>query len=201
MKILRELLESLVKSGAWGSLEESSAKMFRQAGMHQAGVRDKNKALRLAQKIKDDTHARRTKAAEKRQNKKEKAKAAKTRGERAEQHAKRYEGELETLKDLKDGGVVSVVLRTKEGSPGEEHHIVRHQGSFHLVGPKGNSRQISGNFGSVVGGAINITSVPKGRGNAKTIGQIEVGRQGGIIDRPGLKYTVSGGRIKVHTKD
>jgi hypothetical protein len=201
MKILRELLESLVKSGAWGSLEESSAKMFRQAGMHQSGMKEKNKALRLAQGIRDDTHIRRKKAAEERENKKRKKGAAELRDEKAGQHAKRYEGELKTLKSLKDGGIVSVVLRTEEGSPGEEHHIVRHQGSFHLVGPKGNSRQISGNFGSVVGGAINISSVPKGRGNAKTIGQIEVGRQGGIIERPGLKYTVSDGRIKVHTKD
>jgi hypothetical protein len=198
MKILRELLESLVKSGAWGSLEESSAKMFRQAGMHQSGMEETNKLLRLAQGIRDDAHIRRKKAAAARQNKEERLKQAAADAKKAEEHAKRYEEQLNLLKNLEHGQIIDVVLR---GKPNEQHRIVRHQGSFHLVGPRGNSRQISDNFGSVRGGAINILSVPKGKGNAKTIGQIEIGPKNAITPRPNLKYTASDGKIKIVNKD
>jgi hypothetical protein len=198
MKILRELLESLVKSGAWGSLEESSAKMFRQAGMHQFGMRDANKQYMQALKDKEGAAGRKSRRAQDKINKQKRAEAAAADAKRAQAHAKRHEKHLNLLKNLENGQIINVVLR---GKSDEQHHIVRHQGSFHLVGPRGNSRQISGNFGSVVGGAINITSVPKGRGNAKTIGQIEIGSEHAITERPNLKYTASDGKIKIVNKD
>jgi hypothetical protein len=200
MKTLRGLLESLVKSGAWGSLQESSAKTFRQAKMHQKGMESENERMSIA--VGEIT--RRGKAAAARAAAREEAAKKKTAGKVAakkqEEHAKRYEGEVETLKGLKDGQVASVVVRTQEGQPGEEHHVVRHQGSFFLVGPKGNTREISGNFGGVTKGAINVTNVAKGRGNARVIAQIEAGKQGGVIKRD-LNYTMSGGRIKIHKRD
>ena len=200
MKTLRGLLESLVKSGAWGSLQESSAKTFRQAGMHQKGMESENKRMSIAvgEIIRQGQAARKLKAA--RKEAADKKIAGKVAAKKQEEHAKRYEGEVETLKGLKDGQVASVVVRTQEGQPGEEHHVVRHQGSFFLVGPKGNTREISGNFGGVAKGAINVTNVAKGRGNARVIAQIEAGKQGGVIKRD-LNYTMSGGRIKIHKRD
>lgn len=200
MKTLRGLLESLVKSGAWGSLQESSAKTFRQAKMHQKGMESENKRMSIAvgERIRQGQAARKRKAA--REEAADKKTAGKVAAKKQEEHAKRYEGEVETLKGLKDGQVASVVVRTQEGQPGEEHHVVRHQGSFFLVGPKGNTREISGNFGGVAKGAINVTNVAKGRGNARVIAQIEAGKQGGIIKRD-LNYTMSGGRIKIHKRD
>lgn len=200
MKTLRGLLESLVKSGAWGSLQESSAKTFRQAKMHQKGMESENKRMSIAvgERIRQGQAARKRKAA--REEAADKKTAGKVAAKKQEEHAKRYEGEVETLKGLKDGQVASVVVRTQEGQPGEEHHVVRHQGSFFLVGPKGNTREISGNFGGVAKGAINVTNVAKGRGNARVIAQIEAGKQGGVIKRD-LNYTMSGGRIKIHKRD
>ena len=200
MKTLRGLLESLVKSGAWGSLQESSAKTFRQAKMHQQGMEAENKRMSIAVGEKMRKRAADEKQAAARKEAAKKKAAGKVEAKKQEQHAKRYEGEVETLKGLKDGEVASVVVRTQEGQPGEEHHVVRHQGSFFLVGPKGNTRQISGNFGGVAKGAINVTNVPKGRGNARVIAQIEAGKQGGIIKRD-LNYTMSGGKIKIHKQD
>lgn len=200
MKTLRGLLESLVKSGAWGSLQESSAKTFRQAKMHQKGMKAENERMSIAVGEKMRQGAAAKKRAEERKAAEERTAAGKVAAKKQEQHAKRYEGEVETLKGLKDGQVASVVVRTQEGQPGEEHHVVRHQGSFFLVGPKGNTRQISGNFGGVAKGAINVTNVPKGKGNARVIAQIEAGKQGGIIKRD-LNYTMSGGKIKIHKQD
>ena len=199
MKTLRGLLESLVKSGAWGSLQESSAKTFRQAKMHQQGMEAENKRMSIAvgEEIRQRKAAKKQAAARKEAAKKKAA--GEVAAKKQEQHAKRYKGEVETLKGLKDGQVASVVVRTPEG-PGEEHHVARHQGSFFLVDPKGNTRQISGNFGGVVKGAINVTNVPKGKGNARVIAQIEAGKQGGIIKRD-LNYTMSGGKIKIHKQD
>lgn len=200
MKTLRGLLESLVKSGAWGSLQESSAKTFRQAKMHQKGMKSENERMSIAvgERIRQGQAARKRDAA--RKEAADKKTAGKVAEKKQEEHAKRYEGEVETLKGLKDGEVASVVVRTQEGQPGEEHHVVRHQGSFFLVGPKGNTREISGNFGGVAKGAINVTNVAKGRGNARVIAQIEAGKQGGVIKRD-LNYTMSGGRIKIHKRD
>ena len=198
MKILRELLESLVKSGAWGSLEESSPKMFNLARQHQFGMRDANKQYMQAIKDQEAERGRAARRAQDKKNKQQKAEAAAAAAKRAQAHAKRHEKHLNLLKNLENGQIINVVLR---GKSDEQHHIVRHQGSFHLVGPRGNSRQISGNFGSVVGGAINITSVPKGRGNSKTIGQIEIGAEHAITERPNLTYTVSDGKIKILNKD
>lgn len=198
MKILRELLESLVKSGAWGSLEESDRGMFNLARQHYVGVRDANKKYMQALEDQEAARGRADRRAQDRENKQQRAEAAAAAVKRAQAHAKRYEEHLNLLKNLEDGQIINVVLR---GKSDEQHHIVRHQGSFHLVGPRGNSRRISGNFGSVVGGAINITSVPKGRGNAKTIGQIEIGSEHAITERPNLKYTVSDGKIKIVNKD
>lgn len=200
MKTLRGLLESLIKSGAWGSLQESSAKTFRQAKMHQQGMGSENKRMSIAvgERIRKGQAARRRDAARKEAAKKKTA--GEVAAKKQEEHAKRYEGEVETLKGLEDGQVASVVVRTQEGQPGEEHHVVRHQGSFFLVGPKGNTREISGNFGGVAKGAINVTNVAKGRGNARVIAQIEAGKQGGVIKRD-LNYTMSGGRIKIHKRD
>ena len=200
MKTLRGLLESLVKSGAWGSLQESSAKTFRQAKMHQKGMESENERMSIAvgERIRQGQAARKRQAA--REEAADKKTAGKVAAKKQEEHAKRYEGEVETLKGLKNGQVASVVVRTQEGQPGEEHHVVRHQGSFFLVGPKGNTREISGNFGGVAKGAINVTNVAKGRGNARVIAQIEAGKQGGVIKRD-LNYTMSGGRIKIHKQD
>lgn len=200
MKTLRGLLESLVKSGAWGSLQESSAKTFRQAKMHAKGMEAENKRMSIAvgEKMRQGAAAR--KRAADRKAAEERTAAGKVAAKKQKKHAERYEGEVETLKGLKDGQVASVVVRTQEGQPGEEHHVVRHQGSFFLVGPKGNTRQISGNFGGVAKGAINVTNVPKGKGNARVIAQIEAGKQGGIIKRD-LNYTMSGGKIKIHKQD
>jgi len=200
MKTLRGLLESLVKSGAWGSLQESSAKTFRQAKMHQKGMKSENERMSIAvgERIRQGQAAKKRDAA--RKEAADKKTAGKVAAKKQEEHAKRYEGEVETLKGLKDGQVASVVVRTQEGQPGEEHHVVRHQGSFFLVGPKGNTREISGNFGGVAKGAINVTNVAKGRGNARVIAQIEAGKQGGVIKRD-LNYTMSGGRIKIHKRD
>jgi len=182
MKTLRGLLESLVKSGAWGSLQESSPKMFRQARRHQKGREDENAAIRLAQEIRTGQLARDKRNQEVRDNKAARAAAAEIAAARQEAHAKRHRETLDLLKGLQHGDVGSVIIRDKKtGKPGEEHHIVNHQGSFYLVGPRGNTRQISPQFASVVNGAVNLMSIPKGRGNAKVIAQIEASaRKGGV---------------------
>jgi len=201
MKTLRGLLESLVKSGAWGSLREGfSVKAFRRAEMLQRDREPENKRIVIAFAEKQRQAQVARNLADARNKAANKKKAGKIAAKKQKEHAKRYEGEVEALKNLKDGQVASVVVRTQEGQPGEEHYVVRHQGSFFLVGPKGNTREISGNFGNVVRGAINVTNVAKGRGNARMIAQIEAGKQGGIIKRD-LNYTINGGRIKIHKKD
>ena len=155
---------------------------------------NKRMSIAVGEKMRQGAAAK--KRAAERKAAEERTAAGKVAAKKQEQHAKRYEGEVETLKGLKDGQVASVVVR---GS-GEEHHVVRHQGFLFLVDPKGNTRQISGNFGGVVKGAINVTNVPKGKGNTKVIAQIEAGKQGGIIKRD-LNYTMSGGKIKIHKQD
>jgi len=183
MKTLRGLLESLVKSGAWGSLQEgSSAKAFRQAAAHQKGMKSENERMSIAvdERIRQRKAAKRLDAARKEAAKKKTA--GKVAAKKQQEHAKRHKETLDLLKGMQRGDVGSVIIRDKKtGEPGEEHHIVNHQGSFYLVGPKGNTRQISSQFGSVVNGAVNLTSIPKGRGNAKVIAQVEASAgRGGV---------------------
>lgn len=208
MKTLRGLLESLVKSGAWGSLQEgSSTKAFRQAGMHQQGPpAAKNIAFR--EKARRDVAAAEREA--KRKAAKERTAAGKVAAKKQEEHAKRHEETLNVIKGMKHGDVGAVIIRDKEtGEPGEEHHIVNHEGSFYLVGPRGIAREVSSQFGSVVNGAVNLTSKPKGRANAKIIAQVEASAgRGGVegIDPEGKKENkysyvrLPGGRFVIKSK-
>jgi hypothetical protein len=195
MKTLRGLLESLVKSGAWGSLQEGhSTEFFRRAREEQEGKKAENERMRIAVDERIAASGRRRRRAEERADKEKRQKAGREQDRRRQRHAKKYAGEVETLKGLNHGEIASVVVRDK---PDEEHHVVQHQGSFFLVGPKGNTRQI-GNFSEVINGAIKLTNIPKGRQNAKTFAEIEVGDKKGIVPKKDLKYTMKDGKIIIH---
>lgn len=211
MKTLRGLLESLVKSGAWGSLQEgSSTKAFRQAEMIQRDTREENKRISIGvgEEIRRGQAAKRQAAA--REEAAKKKAAGEVAAKKQKEHAKRHEETLNVIKGMKHGDVGAVIIRDKEtGEPGEEHHIVNHEGSFYLVGPRGIAREVSSQFGSVVNGAVNLTSKPKGRANAKIIAQVEASAgRGGVegIDPEGKKENkysyvrLPGGRFVIKSK-
>lgn len=206
MKTLRGLLESLVKSGAWGSLQEgSSTKAFRQAEMIQRGTREENKRISIGvgEEIRRDQAAKRQAAA--REEAAKKKAAGEVEEQRQKEHAKRHEETLKVIRGMKHGDVGAVILRDET----EEHFIVNHEGNLFLVGPRGIAREVSSQFGSVVNGAVNLTNKPKGRANAKIIAQVEASaRRGGVegIDPEGKKENkysyvrLPGGRFVIKSK-
>jgi len=215
MKTLRGLLESLVKSGAWGSLQEgSSTKAFRQAEMIQRDTREENKRISIGvgEEIRRGQAAKRQAAA--REEAAKKKAAGEVAAKKQKQHAKRHEETLKVIRGMKHGDVGAVIIRDrktggKAKTGGKEHFIVNHEGNFLLVGPGGIAREVSSEFGSVVNGAVNLTSKPKGRGNAKIIAQVEASaRRGGVegIDPEGKKENkysyvrLPGGRFVIKSK-